>query len=111
MAPTDPQVHIPNPFGFDPVGALLAAIGHAVTAGVQSLGSWTFAHMTDALVATTQVRLDGWFDGPWRAMLAVAAVFAVPILLCGVVSEVLAGRPGGALRRGVVLPLLIGPLL
>ena len=109
--PSDPQLHIPNPFHVDIVGALLSAIARAVTGGIQSLGSRTFARMTDALVATTQVRLDGWFTGPWRAMLAVAAVFAVPILLVGVATEVIAGRPSHALRRGVLLPLMIGPAL
>src|SRR3954453_23678773 len=112
MHVADPQLHIPNPFShLNPVPAILSALGRAFTAGVQSLGSWTFDHMTSALVATTQVRLDGWFDGPWRAMLAVAGVFALPILLAGVISEVLAGRPGGAMRRGVLLPLLVAPLL
>jgi hypothetical protein len=107
----DPQLHIPNPFHVDIVGSLLSAIARALTGGVQALGSSMFAHMTSALVATTQVRLDGWFDGPWRAMVAVAAVFALPVLLVGVGSEVMAGRPGAALRRGVLLPLAIGPLL
>ena len=107
----DPQLHVPNPFHVDIVGSLLSAIGRALTGGVQSLASSMFAHMTDALVATTSVHLDGWFTGPWRAMVAVAAVFAVPILLIGVATEVLAGRPGQALRRGVLLPLLVGPLL
>jgi len=107
--PTDPQLHIPNPFHVDIVGTLLSAIARAVTGGVQSLGSWAFTRMTDALVATTQVHLDGWFAGPWRAMLAVGALFALPILLVGVTSEVLAGRPGQALRRGVLLPLAVAP--
>src|SRR5438270_9260455 len=109
--PADPQLHIPNPFHVDIVGALLSAVARAVTGGVQSLGSWAFARMTDALVATTQVHLDGWFTGPWRAMLAVAGVFALPILLVGVATEVVAGRPGQALRRGVLLPLLVAPAL
>jgi hypothetical protein len=63
------------------------------------------------LVATTQVSLTGWFDAPWRAMIAVAGVLAIPILLAGVLTEALAGRPGTAVRRGVLLPLLIGPVL
>src|SRR3954452_18191114 len=99
MRAVDPQVRIPNPFHFDLVGALLGAIARAFTSGIQSLGSWTFEHMTNALVATTQVHLGGWFDGPWRAMLAVAGMLALPVLLCGVASEVLAGRPGAAVRR------------
>jgi type IV secretion system protein TrbL len=107
----DPHLAIPNPFPIDVVGSLVSAVGRALTVGAQSFASSMFARMTDALVATTAVRLDGWFDGPWRAMLAVAAVFALPILLVGVATEVLAGRLGQALRRGVLLPLLAGPLL
>jgi hypothetical protein len=111
MRPVDPQVHIPNPFHFDLVGSLLGAIARAFTSGIQSLGSWSFEHMTNALVATTDVHLDGWFTGPWRAMLTVAGMLALPVVFCGVAAEVLAGRPGGAVRRGVLLPLLVGPLL
>jgi hypothetical protein len=107
--PATPQIHIPNPLHVNLVGSLMSAIARAMSGGVQSLGSWAFAHMTTALVATTQVQLGGWFDGPWRAMLAVAGVFAVPILLVGVASEVLAGRPGQAVRRGVLLPLAVAP--
>jgi len=111
MRTADPQLHVPNPFHVDLVGTLLGAIARAFTSGIQSLGSWTFEHMTNALVASTEVRLDGWFTGPWRAMLAVAAMLALPVVFCGVAAEVLAGRPGAALRRGVLLPLLVGPLL
>ena len=111
MTITEPTVHIPNPFHFDLVGSLLSAIGRVFTAGAQSLASWAFDRMTSALLATTQVHLDGWFTGPWRAMLAVAAVLALPILLLGVATEVVAGRPASALRRGVLLPLLVAPTL
>jgi hypothetical protein len=107
-----PRLHIPNPFAhLNPVNAILSAIGHVFTAGAQSIASWSFREMTQALVATTQVDLTGWFDAPWRAMIAVAGVLAVPILLAGLVTETLAGRPGVAIRRGVLLPLLIGPVL
>ena len=111
MPVADPQLHIPNPLHVDIVGSLLSAVGRALTGGVQSLASSMFGHMVSSLVATTSVHLDGWFTGPWRAMVAVAAVFALPLLLAGVVSDVLAGRPGQAVRRGVILPLLIGPVL
>jgi len=122
LLPTGPALQVPplpNPLGpvagllgqFNPFGPIVQALGAAMTAGIRNLASTMFAHMSTALVATTQVRLDGWFTGPWRAMIAVAAVFAVPILLVGVASEVLAGRPGQALRRGVLLPLAVGPVL
>jgi len=87
----------------------MSAISRAVTGGVQSLASWAFGHMTSALVATTQVQLGGWFDGPWRAMIAVAGVFALPFLLVGVATEAIAGRPVQALRRGVLMPLAVAP--
>jgi hypothetical protein len=107
-----PNIHIPNPFShLNPIPAILSAIGHVFTSGAQSVASWAFTEMTQALVATTQVDLSGWFVAPWRAMIAVAGVLAVPILLAGVITESLAGRPGVAVRRGVLLPLLVGPLL
>jgi hypothetical protein len=96
---------------FDPVGVLIAALGRALTGGVQSLAGWSFSRMIDALLATTRVDLGDWFAGPWRAMLVVGAALALPVLLVGVAGEVLAGRPARALRRGVVLPILIGPVL
>jgi hypothetical protein len=107
-----PRIHIPNPLHhLNPTNAILSAIGHVFTSGAQSVASWAFTEMTQALVATTQVDLSGWFVAPWRAMIAVAAVLAVPILLAGVITETLAGRPGVAVRRGILLPLLVGPLL
>jgi hypothetical protein len=107
-----PKIHIPNPFKhLNPIPGILSAIGHVFTSGAQSVASWAFTEMTQALVATTQVNLSGWFVAPWRAMIAVAAVLAVPILLAGVITETLAGRPGVAVRRGILLPLLVGPLL
>jgi hypothetical protein len=105
-------VSIPFPIpGFDLVGTLMSALSRAVSSGVQTLGSWAFDHMTSALLATTRVHLDGWFSGPWQAMLTVAGMLALPILLAGVATEVLAGRPGQALRRGVLMPLAVGPAL
>jgi hypothetical protein len=97
--------------GFDPVGLLVAALGRALTGGVQSLAGWSFSRMIDALLATTRVDLGSWFAGPWRAMLAVGAALGLPVLLVGVASEVLAGRPARALRRGALLPILLGPVL
>ena len=67
---------------------------------MQSVAAWAFDGMTKALLATTQVNLGGWFDAPWRAMLAVAAILAIPVLLVGVGAEVIAGRPAAAARRG-----------
>lgn len=95
-------------FGFNPVAALLGAIGRSIRHTVESITGWAFAQMIDALQATTAVHLSGWFSGPWRAMAAVAALLALPLLLVGVAHEVLKGNPIGALQRGVLMPLLVG---
>jgi hypothetical protein len=97
--------------GIDLAGSLIGALRGLAEQAVHGFASSMFAHLSDALLATTAVPLGASFEGPWRAMLAVAALFALPILLAGVTTEVLAGRPGQALRRGVLLPLLIGPVL
>jgi hypothetical protein len=107
-APALPTVPaLPGIPGVDLAGTLKELIAQAV----HSFAAGVFADLSDALLATTAVPLDGPLDAPWRAMLAVAGLFAVPILLAGVTSEVLAGRPAQAAKRGVLLPLLIGPLL
>lgn len=106
LAPTLPGIP-----GVDLVGPLTPAISRLVGQAVHGFASDMFAHLSDALLATTAVPLGSSFDAPWQAMLAVAVLFALPILLAGVTTEVLAGRPGQALRRGILLPLLIGPVL
>lgn len=110
--PGVPPLPIPLPVPHvNIVGSILSALGRVMTSGVQSIAAWAFDGMTRALLATTQVNLGGWFDAPWRAMLAVAAVLSIPVLLVGVGAEVIAGRPAGALRRGVLIPLAVGPAL
>ena len=95
----------------DLAGAVASAIGRLVSGAVHSFASWAFAQLSDALLATTSVPLGSSFDAPWRAMLTVSAMLAVPILLAGVAHEVLQGRPGQAVRRGIAYPLAIGPVL
>ena len=102
---------LPGIPGVDIVGSFTEALQRLISQAVHGFASSTFASLSDALLDTTAVPLGPGFDAPWRAMLAVAALFALPILLAGVTSEVLAGRPAQALRRGVLLPLLIGPVL
>lgn len=97
--------------GTDLAGAIASALRRLVGDAVHSFAASMFAHLSDALLSTTSAPLGRSFDAPWRAMLAVAALFAVPILLAGVGTEVLAGRPGQAVRRGVLMPLLLGPVL
>jgi hypothetical protein len=109
MAGTAPA--LPGIPGVDLVGSLTEALQRMISQAVHGFASSMFARLSDALLDTTAVPLGPSFDAPWRAMLAVAALFALPILLAGVTTEVLAGRPAQALRRGVLLPLLIGPVL
>jgi hypothetical protein len=97
--------------GTDIAGAIASALRRLIGDAVHSFAASMFAHLSDALLATTSAPLGASFNAPWRAMMTVAALFAVPILLAGVVTEVLAGRPGQAVRRGVLMPLLIGPVL
>ena len=97
--------------GIDIVGSLTGAVSKLVSDAVHGFASYVFAQLSKALLATTAVPLGSSFDAPWRAMIAVAALFALPILLIGVTSEVLAGRPGQALRRGIAMPLLLAPVL
>lgn len=92
----------------NPIDMIMGALGQALRRGVESVTGWAFARMIDALQATTAIHLDGWFSGPWRAMASVAALLALPLLLVGVAHEVLTGNPLGALRRGLVAPLLAG---
>jgi hypothetical protein len=107
-----PGIGIPIPLPHvDIAGSILSALGRVLTGGVQSIAGWAFDGMTNALLATTQVDLGGWFDAPWKAMLAVAATLSIPVLLLGVAAEVMAGRPAAALRRGVLIPLAVGPAL
>lgn len=110
-----PQLAVPQEIlgipGTDIAGAIASALRRLIGDAVHSFAAGMFAHLSDALLATTSAPLGSSFDAPWRAMLTVAALFAVPILLAGVVTEVLAGRPGQAVRRGVLMPLLIGPVL
>lgn len=102
---------LPGIPGVDLVGSLTEALQRLISQAIHGFASSMFARLSDALLDTTAVPLGPSFDAPWRAMLAVAAVFALPILLAGVTTEVLAGRPAQAVRRGVLLPLLIGPVL
>jgi hypothetical protein len=95
----------------DLANAMASAFGHVISGAVHAFSAWAFSMLSDALLASSSVPLGQSFDAPWRAMLTVAAMLALPILLAGVAHEVLQGRPGQALRRGVAYPLAIGPVL
>lgn len=92
----------------NPTNTILGAIGRAIRHTIESITGWAFAQMIDALQSTTAIHLSGRFSGPWRAMASVAVLLALPLLLVGVAHEVLASSPLGALRWGVMMPLLVG---
>lgn len=113
LSPADAPPHsiLGIPGVGDLAGAVASAIGRLISGAVHSFSAWAFAQLSDALLATTSVPLGSSFDAPWRAMLTVSAMLAVPIVLAGVAHEVLQGRPGQAVRRGIAYPLAIGPVL
>ena len=101
-------VPLPDPLG-NLGGLVVRAVGSALVGGISHAAGWALAGLVHALTATTtvDVSVGGWFGGPWRAMLAVAALVSMPVLVIGVTAEALAGRPGEALRRAVVAPAVI----
>lgn len=83
----------------DVVKGVLNAVAHAIASGIVSVAAWALGGLAHAATATTAVTLDTWFQGPWRAMVAVAGIVAVPLFLIGVVSALVRGEgPGGMAR-------------
>src|SRR5487761_739376 len=80
------------------VSAVLSAIAHAISSGIASLASWAIGGLAHAATATTAVNLGTWFQGPWRAMLTVASLAALPLFFAGV----------GALIGLALVQLLLG---
>jgi type IV secretion system protein TrbL len=74
------------------VSAVLSAIAHAIGSGIVSLADWAIGGLAHAVSATTSVQLGSWFEGPWRAMLAVAALAALPLFFAGVLECLLHGE-------------------
>ncbi len=81
------------------VSAVLSAIAHAARSGITSLASWAIGGLTHAAVSTTAVNLHSWFEGPWRAMLTVASLAALPLFLAGVLESLSHGEGVGGLAR------------
>lgn len=99
---------IPNPL--DLPGDLVRAIGLAIDQGISDAAGWAVAGMIRALTSTTAVDLNGWFSGPWSAMLVLAGLASGAILLVGVIHGVLTGRTGELARRGLLAPLGVAVL-
>jgi hypothetical protein len=97
--------------GSDIADAILHALGSAVLSGLAHLAAWAIAGVVHAVVATTSVdpaTVMAPGAGPWRAMVTVAAVVAVPILLVAVAQAALRGEPAEMARRGLGVPLAVG---
>jgi len=80
-------------------GDIVSAFARTIGGGIVALADWALGALTHAATATTEPSFDSWFAGPWRAMLAVAGVVAVPLLLVATVSALVRGEgPGGVVR-------------
>lgn len=97
----------------DVVKDVLNAIAHAIASGIVSVAAWAIGGLAHAATATTGITLDTWFQGPWRAMLSVAGIVAVPLFLVGVVSALVRGEgPGGMARvLGRLLAATVGGIV
>ena len=81
------------------VSAVLSAIAHAISSGIASLASWAIGGLAHAATATTAVNLGTWFQGPWRAMLTVASLAALPLFFAGVLESLVHGEGVAGLGR------------
>lgn len=108
-------IHIPSASSIaaDVVRDLLGALARALDAGIVSVAAWAIGGLTHAATATTTVTLDTWFRGPWRAMVSVAAIVAVPLFFIAVLSVLLRGEGPAGLARvlGRLLAASVGAVL
>ena len=88
--------------------AILSAFAHAIGSGVTSLAAWAIGGLTHAATATTAVNLSSWFQGPWRAMLTVASLAALPLFLAGVLESLAHGEGVAGLGRVLGRLMLAG---
>jgi hypothetical protein len=92
----------------DLANAVLRAFGNALLAGLAHLAGWAISGVIHAVVATTTINpatVMGPTAGPWRAMVTVAAMAALPIFLVAVAQAVLRGDPAELVRRGLAVPV------
>lgn len=97
----------------DVVKDVLNALAHAFTQGIASVAAWAIGGLAHAATSTTAVTLNTWFQGPWRAMLAVAGIVAIPLFFAGVLAVLVRGEgPGGlASVLGRLLAAAVGGVL
>jgi len=88
------------------IGQLFSAIAHVVSQGIVSIASFGLSQLTHAATSTTAISFDTWFSAPWRSMLAVGGMVAIPLFFTGIVSALVKGEgPSGV---GRVLGRLLG---
>ena len=80
-------------------GAVVVALAHALASGLAELAAWALGGLTHAATATTGIGFGTWFAGPWRAMLDVAGLAAVPFFFAGVIQVVARGEGPAGLAR------------
>src|SRR5437016_11642928 len=107
------MVPLTNALSSGVANAIVGALVRAIATGTASLAAWALGGLTHAAVASTEVRLDTWFQGPWRAMLAVGALAALPLFFVGVLSVLAHGEGPGGLGRllGRTLAAGVGSLV
>ena len=93
--------------------ALLSAFAHAIGSGIGSLAAWAIGGLAHAASVTTAINLDSWFQGPWRAMLTVGTLVAIPLFLAGILDSLAHGEGVAGLGRvvGRLLIAAIGTLV
>jgi len=93
--------------------ALLSAFAHAIGSGIGSLAAWAIGGLAHAASVTTAINLDSWFQGPWRAMLTVGTLVAIPLFLAGILDSLAHGEGVAGLGRvvGRLLVAAIGTLI
>lgn len=99
------MAHVVGSVGSALAGAVVVAVAHALASGLAKLAAWALGGLTHAATATTAVGFGTWFAGPWRAMLDVAGLAAVPFFFAGVIQVLARGEGPAGLAR------LLGRLL
>ena len=94
-------------------GALLSGFAHAIGSGISDLAAWAIGGVAHAASATTAINLSTWFQGPWRAMLAVGSLVAIPLFIAGVVDTLAHGEGVAGIGRviGRLLVAAVGSIV
>jgi len=92
---------------------LFQTLSHIITQGILALATWGLSQLTRAASETTAVNFGTWFAAPWRAMLAVGGIVAVPLFFVGVLSALAKGEGPAGLAKvvGRLLGAAVGGVL